>query len=259
MFILIDKSSFKKYNQFGDNMNVFMFDKEFAKKNNCYSNTDSNKFVVKRAFLIAFYFALALLLPMLIMFIFNYNLGLNIPLICVNVLSWVLWIWAFFYLVYGIYTLIKWLDVNEYCKQTAVIKENNQYWAVRLLFIPEITSSINTNAATSTLSAADNIGKASLNHALQKKLFRDRENAESYITALNDARKPDTLITPDIHKHFNKIYNGSESVIKLDNLKFMKETKNLEIYQYVNEKGKRVNISFVKAYPNLKETVTSNK
>jgi len=228
-------------------MKVFMYNKEEAVKNNCYTDKDPNTKVRMTAVYCSLGVCAGLFIPLIFLL-----MGLSQFYDFVNVISW---IGGLGYAIYAIYDLIKWLSKYEYAKQTAVVKEGNDYWAVRLTFIPEIGGAVNINTATSVLSSVDNVGKAKRNIKLQEELYADREIADVYIRVLNEARKENAPVMRDLHKNFNKIYNGNGSIVKLSNVKFKRETKDSYIYQYTDENGTAKTIEFIKAYPGLKEEI----
>lgn len=229
-------------------MKVFMYNKEEAKKNNCYTDKDPNIKVRLTAIYGALAICGALFLPIILLLV-----GLGVLLdYGIDV---ILWIGAIGYVIYVICDLIKWLSKYEYAKQTAVVKEENDYWAVRLTFIPEVGGAVNLNTATSVLSSVNNVSKVKRNVSLQEELYENRKVADVYIRVLNEARKENAPFMRDIHKNFNKVYNGSGSIVKLSNIKFKRETKDSYIYQYTDENGKNKTIEFIKAYPELREEI----
>lgn len=63
----------------------------------------------------------------------------------------------------------------------------------------------------------------------------------------------------DQDKHFKFIFNGKQSVIRLDEIRLVKETDRTEIYTYKDYRGKSVTLEVPKAYPGLKEEVLNTK
>lgn len=143
-------------------MKVFMYNKEEAIKNNCYTDKDPNTKIRMVIIYISLAFCIALFGPIFLLLI-----GLGDLL---DFLWPIIWVGAITYIIYCIYNLIKWLSKYEYAKQTAVIKEGDNYWAVKLTFIPEIGSAVNINTSTSILSSVDNVDKLEINKKLQEEL-----------------------------------------------------------------------------------------
>ncbi len=228
-------------------MKVFMYNKEEAIKNNCYTDKDPNTKIRMVIIYISLAFCIALFGPIFLLLIgLGDLLDFLWPIILVGAIT---------YIIYCIYNLIKWLSKYEYAKQTAVIKEGDNYWAVKLTFIPEIGSAVNINTSTSILSSVDNVDKLEINKKLQEELNKNREIADVYIKVFNEARKENAPFIKDIDKNFNKIYNGNCSIVRLINVRLKKETKDSYIYYYEDENGKGKTIEFIKAYPDLKEEI----
>ena len=228
-------------------MKVFMYNKEEAIKNNCYTDKDPNTKIRMVIIYISLAFCIALFGPIFLLLIgLGDLLDFLWPIILVGAIT---------YIIYCIYNLIKWLSKYEYAKQTAVIKEGDNYWAVKLTFIPEIGSAVNINTSTSILSSVDNVDKLEINKKLQEEVNKNREIADVYIKVFNEARKENAPFIKDIDKNFNKIYNGNCSIVRLINVRLKKETKDSYIYYYEDENGKGKTIEFIKAYPDLKEEI----
>ena len=228
-------------------MKVFMYNKEEAIKNNCYTDKDPNTKIRMVIIYISLAFCIALFGPVFLLLI-----GLGDLL---DFLWPIIWVGTITYIIYCIYNLIKWLSKYEYAKQISVIKEGDNYWAVKLTFIPEIGSAVNINTSTSILSSVDNVDKSETNKKLQEELNKNREIADVYIKVFNEARKENAPFIKDIDKNFNKIYNGNCSIVRLINVRLKKETKDSYIYYYEDANGKSKTIEFIKAYPDLKEEI----
>ena len=94
--------------------------------------------------------------------------------------------------------------------------------------------------------------------ALIKEIRKEMEERkiypESFQEALLDA-KSEKNIMKDLDDNFTFIFNGRESVIRLDDIKYVGETDTTEIYTYKNHKGKTTTFEIIKAYPGLREEI----
>jgi len=231
---------------------VFMFNKDLAVKNNCYTEKDPSSIVKHLIIMISLLVCVALFGPIILLLLrvkgMTFEVLKNI-IICSSIIL----------IVYYIYNFFHWRAKFGSPRSTAIIKENNTFWAVRLTFIPEIGGAVNANTVTSVASAISNAKKAQFNQEKLDELYEDREIAEKYIDALNESRKSSARIMRDIDKNFKYIFNGRASVIRLDNIKFIKETKDSEIYSYINNNDKKKKIEIFKVYSGLKEEIMNTQ
>ncbi len=153
---------------------------------------------------------------------------------------------------------LKNIRLKNWSAQTAFIKDGDTLWAVKLTYLHFPVVAITNDLVTTVLTMPAAIDSARTNQRLKKEMEERKVFPESYQEALIDARGK-VKIMKDADKNFTFIFNGKESVIRLDNIKFVKETETTEIYTYKNYKGKTIELEVIKAYPGLREEVINTK
>ena len=221
---------------------IFMFDETEAVKNNCYFGTNPVKgFLIYLGVFLGFFI---LMFPLFIWISF-------IPLVF-YVTTWVL------ITVVGFYSYLKKLKSDYWGQQTAFIKENNTFWVVKLTYMSKQGVVVTKNLATILFSAKQGFEAAADTRQREKEMQERKVIEQSYIDALNEAGTGKNVWVKDLDKNF-LICNGRQSVIRLDELKILKETEKYFVVQYKDYRNKLNSLKIIKAYPELLECMSNTK
>ena len=238
-------------------MKIFMYDETEAKKNKCdYKLPPVVYFMIYLTILIVFLFF------NIFSFIFIES----------QVITIILWFVFVLYMVLGMIKFIKSLKRNHWGKQIAFIKENNTFWAVKLVYLADSFFTVASNDPILTGVTLGISVNSVINVQKQEKIMNEKKKeAVSYVKALQEAKEEmeilkqsnissdKIVITKDLDKNFELIFNGNKAVIRLDDIKFERETNDSDIYSYKNYKGKKVEFEIIKAYHGLKEEIKNTK
>lgn len=225
-------------------MKLYMYSQEEAKKNHCeYGGNQVGRFLVFLVLFIIFLF--------LAIFLSAFISGETIISKLLSLIPWIaLCIFSVVYFKY----FLKNLRLKNWAAQIAFIKEEDTLWAVKLTYLHFPVFTINDNLVTTVLSMPAAINSAKTNQRLKKEMEERKIYPESFQEALLDA-KSEKNIMKDLDDNFTFIFNGRESVIRLDDIKYVGETDTTEIYTYKNHKGKTTTFEIIKAYPGLREEI----
>jgi len=173
-------------------MKIFMYDEVEAKNNKCdYKLPPVVWFVIYLVILICFLF---------------FNL-FSFIFISSSVISLLLWIVFAIYSIVGMIVFIKQLKRKHWSKQIAFIKENDTFWAVKLVNMNVAYFARVTNPISTAISLSFAVGSA-INQQKQNKIMEERKKeANNYIWALEEAKKEEKDIYKDIDKNFELIFN----------------------------------------------------
>lgn len=181
-------------------MKIFMYDENEAKKNKCdYKLPPVVYFMIYLTILIGFLFF------NIFSFIFIES----------QIITLALWIIFVLYMVLGMIKFIKSLKRNHWGKQIAFIKENNTFWAVKLVYLADSFFTVASNDPIMTgLTLGISVSSA-INVQKQEKIMNEKKKeAVSYVKALQEAKEEiETLkqsnissdkiiITKDLDKKF---------------------------------------------------------
>ncbi|MBQ9072267.1 MAG: hypothetical protein IJY25_03850 [Bacilli bacterium] len=236
-------------------MKIFMYDENEAKKNKCdYKLPPVVYFMIYLSILIVFLF-------------FNIFSFIFINSQVLVILFWIVWV---VYMVLGMIKFIKSLKRNYWGKQIAFIKEDDTFWAVKLVYLNDSYFTINSSDPVMTGLTLGLSVNSAINVQKQEKIMNEKKKeASSYVKALQETKeeleylkqpnisKDKIMITKDLDKNFELIFNGNKAIIRLDDIKFERETTDSNIYSYKNYKGKTVEFEVIKAYYQLKEEINN--
>lgn len=173
-------------------------------------------------------------------------LALIFPVLISESLHYILCVlFPWFVVCVAIYYFLLKLEMKKGAQHTAFIKDEDTLWAVKLVYMPVVKKTHPTEPEYASWED---------NQKLEKELEERSLHPESYEKALIDAQGK-TMIMADLSKNFRFVFNGSEAVTRLDDIKFIQETDQTEIYSYKNYKGKVTKLEVAKAYPGLREEV----
>lgn len=228
-------------------MKIYMYSKDEAQKNNCpYVGNPVGLMLIFVATVVMILFVAIFACSWLAAYISI--IAAIIPLI----------VFAIFTII-GFKIVLREIRLKTWSAHTAFIKDQDTLWAVRLTYIQFPATAITNNLVTTVLTAKPAIDSAKTNQRQKKELEERIVFPESYQEALIDAQGKAKIMKDAADKNFTFIFNGKESVIRLDDIKFIKETDKTEIYTYKNYKGKTTELEVIKAYPGLKEEVLNTK
>ncbi len=227
-------------------MKIYMYSKDEALKNKC-------PYVSNPVGLMLILVVLIVITLFIAMFAYSW-----LAVYVSTTIAFIPWIAFAIFTIIGFKIVLRKISIKTWSANTAFIKDDDTLWAVRLTYIHFPVMAITNNLVTTVLTAKPSIDSAKANQRQKRELEEKIIFPESYQEALIDAQGK-AEIMKDADKNFTFIFNGKESVIRLDDIKFVKETDKTEIYTYKNYKGKITELEVAKAYPGLKEEVLNTK
>lgn len=228
-------------------MKIYMYSKDEAQKNNCpHVGNPIGLMLILVAIIVIMVFVAIFTCSWLAVYVSK--ITAIIP-----------WIILIIFSILGFKFVLKEIRTKTWSAHTAFIKDDDTLWAVRLTYIQFPVTAITNNLVTTVLTAKPAIDSAKTNQRQKKELEERIVFPESYQEALIDAQGKAKIMKDAADKNFTFVFNGKESVIRLDDIKFIKETDKTEIYTYKNYKGKITKLEVAKAYPGLKEEVLNTK
>lgn len=227
-------------------MKIYMYNNDEAKKNNCGYVKEPVVFVLILTFIF------------LILLSITISLSSKIEVYVSEFLGFVPWLFLAAVTAYGFDCCIKEITLRTLSGHTAFIKENGVLWAVRLTYIHFPRQVVNHNLTTALLTLKPAIEDAKSNNKLKSEFYNRIVDQNSFYDGLVEAQNESNIMV-DVDKNFRFVFNGKASVIRLDDIKFIRETKRTEIYSYINHKGETTLFRIAKAYPGLREEVSYTK